>query len=138
VSPIEVKSPPRQVNIDKKSAGATRVYFDELTNTPISKDTASVADTSTLKELADFIDNSFYNATALQREDCTRNFAQEIGNSTPYQKRVNDNSVATEARFSIFKEKIESEMVNLLEKLSEQVKIINTSKQDLCRLIERT
>ena len=39
-----------------------------------------------------------------------------------------------EARFFIFKEKIESEMVNLLEKLSEQVKIINTSKQDLCRL----
>ena len=39
-----------------------------------------------------------------------------------------------EARFFIFKEKIESEMVNLSEKLSEQVKIINTSKQDLCRL----
>jgi hypothetical protein len=128
VSPIEVKSPPRQVNIDKKSAGATRVYFDDLTNTPISEDTASVADTSTLKELEDFIDNSFYNATALQREDCTRNVAQEIGNSTPYQKRViNDNSVTTEARFFIFKEKIESEMVNLFEKLSEQVKIINTS-----------
>jgi hypothetical protein len=36
--------------------------------------------------------------------------------------------------FFIFKEKIESEMVNLLENLSEQVKIINTSKQDLCRL----
>jgi hypothetical protein len=63
----------------------------------------------------------------------TRNFAQEIGNSTPLQQRVNDNSVTMEARFFIFKEKIESEMVNLLEKLSEQVKIVNTSKQDLCR-----
>ena len=134
VSPIEVKSPPRQVNIDKQSAGATSVYFDDLTNTYISEDTASVADTSTLKELEDFIDNSFYNATALPREDCTRNFAKEIGNSTPYQRRVYDNSVTMEARFFIFKEKIESEMVNLLEKLSEQVKIINTSKQDLCRL----
>jgi hypothetical protein len=134
VSPIEVKSTPRQVNLDKRSAGATRVYFDDLTNTSISEDTASVADTSTLKELEDFIDNSFYNATALPRDDCTRNFSQEISNSTPLQQRVNDNSVTMEARFFMFKEKIESEMVNLLEKLSEQVKIINTSKQDLCRL----
>ena len=63
VSPIEVKSPLRQVNIDKRSAGATRVYFDDLTNTSISEDTASVADTSTLRELEDFIDNSFYNST---------------------------------------------------------------------------
>jgi hypothetical protein len=70
VSPIEVKLPPRQVNIDKQSAGATRVYFDDLTNTYISEDTASIADTSTLKELEDFIDNSFYNTTALPREDC--------------------------------------------------------------------
>ena len=57
-----------------------------------------------------------------------------FNNSSLLQQCAEANPETIEARFSTFKQKIESEMLGLLTKLSEQEKIITSSKQQLCKL----
>ena len=102
--------------------------------TPTSEDTILCTNTSTIKELEDFIDNSFYNVSTIQSPDYIKNSTEVFSNSSLLQQRAEANPETIEARFSTFKQKIESEMLGLLTKLSEQEKIITSSKQQLCKL----
>ena len=90
----------------------------------------SIADTSSLEELEDFIDSAYYIANVA----ATPNFAQTASFSTPFQQRADDIPTIAEAQLLTFKEKIESQIEKLLTKVSEQNYIINTNKQELCRL----
>ena len=102
--------------------------------TPTSEDTILCTNTSTIKEHEDFIDNSFYNVSTVLSPDYIKNSTEVFSNSSLLQQRAEANPETIEARFSTFKQKIESEMLGLLTKLSEQEKIITSSKQQLCKL----
>ena len=119
-SPKEVQLLPGRNDSDKCLVGDKTSSVSHIT--PTSEDTISRTNTSTIKELEDFIDNSFYNVSTIQSPDYTKNSTEVFSNSS------------LEARFSTFKQKIESEMLGLLIKLFEQEKIITSSKQQLCKL----
>ena len=50
--------------------------------TPTSKDTILRTNTSTIKELEDLIDNSFYNVSTVQSPDYTKNSTEIFSNSS--------------------------------------------------------
>lgn len=84
------------------------------------------AGASSLKELEGLIDDLFYNVHLLSTENSKYIVDHtQIVNSTPPQKRAGEVSITTEARFLMFKEKVEYEITNLL-----------ASKHDLCKLGE--
>jgi hypothetical protein len=93
------------------------------------------ADCSTLDELEDFTDRSFQNANVLMRNNNTNIFsAQTIDSSAPVRPQDEPNLGITEKQFCSFKDKIESDIAVLINKLSEQTQIRNKSKQDICKL----
>ena len=131
-SPKEVQLLPGRNDSDKCLVGDKTSSVSHIT--PTSEDTISRTNTSTIKELEDFIDNSFYNVSTIQFPDYNKDSTEVFSNSSLLQQRVEANPETIEARFSTFKQKIESEMLGLLTKLSEQDKIITSSKQQLCKL----
>ena len=94
------------------------------------------ADTSTLEELEEFIDNSLHNTSSVNQIDNNNNtFTQTTGDCSSRRRRADD--LATiEANVFIFKERVDSEMANLLDKLSNKEKIIAKHEEDLCKLRE--
>ena len=134
-SPKKVQLSPGRIDSDKCLVGDRTSSVSHIT--PTSEDTISLTNTSTIKELEDFIDNSFYNASTIQSPGYTKNSPEVFSNSSLLQQRVEANPETIEARFSTFKQKIESEMLGLLTKLSEQEKIITANKQQLCKLREK-
>ena len=132
-SPKEVQLLSGQNDSDKCLVGDKTSSVSHIT--PTSEDTISRTNTSTIKELEDFIDNSFYNVSTIQSPDYTKNSTEVSSNSSLLQQHVEANHEIIEARFTTFKQKIESEMLGLLTKLSEQEKIITSSKQQLCKLL---
>ena len=90
-------------------------------------DTApSAASNSTIRDLA----SSFFNVNG----DVAPNFAQVSGTSTPFQQEDDDTSDSFELQFFSFKTKTESQILDLLSKMSEQNQVIDACKQDLCKL----
>lgn len=83
---------------------------------------------STIKELEDFIDKSFCNAFGLP------DFAQPTDLSTPVKQHTDGNLAKLESQFFTFKENVEVQLQSLSYKLSEQNNIINSNKQELCKL----
>jgi hypothetical protein len=93
-------------------------------------DTApSAASNSTIRDLEDFIDSSFFNVNG----DVAPNFAQVSGTSTPFQQQDDDTSDSFELQFFSFKTKTESQILDLLSKMFEQNQVIDACEQDLCK-----
>jgi hypothetical protein len=93
------------------------------------------ADCSTLDELEDVIDQSFQNANILMQNNNTNiSSAQSIDSSTPVWTQDETKLGITVKQFCMFKDKIESYIVVLINNLSEQTQIVNKSKQDICKL----
>jgi hypothetical protein len=96
-----------------------------------NSDTApSAASNSTISDLEDFIDSSFFNVNGA----VAPNFAQVSGTSTPLQQQDDDTSDSFELQFFSFKTKTEFQLLDLLSKMSEQNQVIDACKQDLCKL----
>ena len=83
----------------------------------------SAACNSTIRDLEDFINNSFFNVTG----NVTPNFVQVSGTSTPFQQQ--DTSDSFELQFFSFKTKTESQILDLLGKMSDQNQVIDACKQ---------
>ena len=96
-SPKEVQLSPGRIDSDKCLVGDKTSSVSHIT--PTSKDTISLTKTSTVKELEDFIDNSFYNVSTIQSRDCTKNSTEVFSNSSLLQQRVEANPETIEARF---------------------------------------
>ena len=93
-----------------------------------SEDILSSPNTSTIKDLEDFIDKSFYNALAPSAS------AQPMDMSTPVQRGPEVDWSKLGAQFLSFKGNVEAQLQVLSCKLSEQNNIINASKQEICKL----
>ncbi|CAB4008852.1 Hypothetical predicted protein [Paramuricea clavata] len=89
-------------------------------------DDVLTADCSTLDELEDFIDRSFQNANILMQNNNTNiSSAQSFDSSTPVRTQDEAKLGITVNQFRMFKDKIESDIVVLINNLSEQTQIIN-------------
>ena len=84
------------------------------------------AESSTLEEPEDFIDQSFQNVNVLTRNNNSNvSFLQSTICSTPVRPHDEAKSGITEKQFCMFKDKIESDIAVLINKLLEQTQIIN-------------
>ena len=92
-----VQLSPGRIDSDKCLVGDKTSSVSHIT--PTSKDTISLTKTSTIKELEDFIDNSFYNVSTIQSRDNTKNSTDVFSNSSLLQQRVEANPETIEARF---------------------------------------
>ena len=91
-------------------------------------------DCSSLEELENFIDRSFESVDCLPLKNNNIFLAQSIGSSTPSRSSFDIKSGTLEERFEILKAEMESGFLYLKAELSEQTKIINACKQDICKL----
>ena len=83
-------------------------------------------DCSTLADLEGFIDKSYQNL--LPQID------NENISCTPIKKHATDNLTSLQEQFKIFKEKLESTVSHLVNKISQQTQIIDQNKQKICKL----
>ena len=116
--------------------GNTGVNLENLlinvcTKTEVSP-TVSV-DCSTLADLEGFIDKSYQNLLPQNDNDNTSS-AQSIGSSTPFKMHTTDSLTSMQDQFKTFKEKIESTVTLLVNKISQQSQIIDQNKQEICKL----
>ena len=61
-------------------------------------------------------------------------YAQSIGNSTPFKMHTTESLTFMQDQFKTFKEKIESTVALLANKISQQSQIIDQNKQEICKL----
>ena len=116
--------------------GNTGVNLENLlinvcTKTEVSP-TVSV-DCSTLADLERFIDKSYQNLLP-QNDNGNISSAQSIGSSTPFKMHTTDSLTSMQDQFKTFKEKIESTVTLLVNKISQQSQIIDQNKQEICKL----
>ena len=101
-----------------------------------------LVETSTLKELEHFIDDSFNNTSNIQHfnynsNDNNNTSTPGVGSDYfPPQRQRSENLARMEANLFSFKEKVEFEITDLLDKLSQKDKIIKKHGEDLCKLRE--
>ena len=120
-------------NNNSLDEGLNEQYVANATTS--KEDTISAVDSSTLTELEDFIDISFQNINDSPLVKPANNFTNVISNNSgPLQQSEDDKLISMETRFSIFKNEIKSQIVNLSTRISVQDEIIETSKQELCKL----
>ena len=91
-------------------------------------------DRSSLEELENFIDRSFKGLGCLPLKNDNISLAQSIDSSTPSRPSFDIKSGTLEDRFKILKAEMESVFFYLKAEISEQTKIINACKQDICKL----
>ena len=91
-------------------------------------------DCSFLEELENFIDRSFKGVGCLPLKIDNIFLAQSIDSSTHSRSSFDIKSGTLENRFKILKAEMESGFLYLKAALSEQTKIINACKQDICKL----
>ena len=91
-------------------------------------------DGSSLEELENFIDRSFKGVGCLPLKNDNIFLAQSIDSSTPSRSSFDIKSGTLEDRFKILKAEMESCFLYLKAEISEQTKIINACKQDICTL----
>ena len=65
------------------------VHVDNINNTLESVDTLLIAYTSTIMQLEDFIDSSFYKLLGLVRRNSDNNYLESTENSTPIRQCIN-------------------------------------------------
>ena len=116
--------------------GNTGVNLETLlinvcTKTEISP-TVSV-NCSTLADLEGFIDKSYQNLLP-QNDNDNISSAQSIASSTPIKMHTTDSLTSMQDQFKTFKEKIESTVTLLVNKISQQSQIIDQNKQEICKL----
>ena len=90
-------------------------------------------DCSTLADLEGFIDKSYQNLLP-QNDNDNISSAQSIGSSTPFKMHTTDSLTSMQDQFKTFKEKIESTVTLLVNKISQQSQIIDQNKQEICKL----
>ena len=90
-------------------------------------------DCSTLADMEGFIDKSYQNLFP-QNDNDNISSAQSIGSSTPFKMHTTDSLMSMQDQFKTFKEKIESTVTLLVNKISNQTQIIDQNKQDICNL----
>ncbi len=86
-------------------------------------------DCSTIEQLQEFIDAS-YQKSLLHEISLT----QTIDSSTPLKLRPDCSLDTLQDQFNAFKHDMETKVLNLLTKKSEQTQIIDKNNQELCRL----
>ena len=91
-------------------------------------------DGSSLEELENFIDRSFKGVGCLPLRNDNIFLAQSMDSSTLSRSSFDNKSGTLEDRFKILKAEMESRFLCLKAEISEQTKIINASKQDICKL----
>ena len=118
--------------------------FSPIQEQPITDGTSKVfidvdsahPDRPTLDELQEFIEQAFQNTSVLNRNaNINFPYTQTIYSSTPSRPQIDANSGIMEEQFCTFKEKFELEIAILQTKLSDQTRIINENKQDICKLV---
>ena len=117
----------------KGNAGADleNLLINVCTKTEVSS-TVSV-DCSTLADLEGFIDKSYQNLLP-QNDNDNISSVQLIGSSTPFNMHTTDSLTTMQDQFKTFKEKIESTVKLLVNKISQQTQIIDQNKQEICKL----
>lgn len=103
---------------------------------------SSWGENSTLEELEQFIEDSFHTSNIDKSVSDNNNsnnntLTQAIRGDSQTQRQRSDNLAKMEANFFIFREKVESQITDLLDKLSEKDKIIEKHDEDLCKLREQ-
>jgi hypothetical protein len=88
-----------------------------------------VTDSSTIEQLQEFIDISYQKSLVHEIS-----FAQAIDNSTPLKSQPDCSLDTLQDQFSVFRQDMESKVLILLTKISEQTQIINKNNQELCKL----
>ena len=128
-----------KTNIEAESTdlGNTKEIFETIVKIKtMSEEEDPASDCSILRDLEDFIDQSFQNMeVSSQGVNDNISVVQTIESSTPVQTRAEKCPGIIAKEFSSFKEKTEIEFAALRAKLSEQNDIIYNSEQKLCKLI---
>ena len=128
-----------KTNIEAESTdlGNTKEIFETIVKIKtMSEEEDPASDCSILRDLEDFIDQSFQNMeVSSQGVNDNISVVQTIESSTPVQTRAEKCSGIIAKEFSSFKEKTEIEFAALRAKLFEQNDIIYNSEQKLCKLI---
>ena len=110
-------------------ANLENLLISVCTKTEVSS-TVSV-DCSTLADLEGFIDKSYQNLLPHNDNDNIF-FAQSIGSSTSFKMHTTDSLMSMQDQFKTFKEKFESTVTLLVNKISQQTQIICKWKTILC------
>ena len=76
----------------------------------------------------------FYQNLLPQNDNDNISSAQSIGSSTPFKMHTTDSLMSMQDKFKTFKEKIESTVTLLVNKMSQQTQIIEQNKQEICKL----
>ena len=119
------------VNMNNKVAKSPIVIDDNVSG---SVKDILMRDCSSLEELKNFIDRSFKGVGCLLLKNDNIFLAQSIDSSTPSRSSFDIKSGTLEDRSTILKAEMESGFLYLKAALSEQTKIINACKQDICQL----
>ena len=119
--------------------GNTKEIVETIVNiTPMREEADPASDCSTLRDLEDFIDQSFQNMEVpSQSVNDNILIVQTIESSTPVQTCAEKCPGTIAKEFLSFKEKTEIEFAALRVKLSEQNVIIYNSEQKLYKLINK-